>query len=163
MPVPDYKGGSIVNLMASLEIGLGGDPPRYPPCRLLDPVRVAARRQVLLLVIDGLGFNYLLGHAGAACLNRHVAGGLTSVFPSTTTTAVTTFLTGDAPQQHGLTGWHMYFQELGAVMAVLPGRPRFGGCALGEAAIDVAGASRSAIEKVEKAGGSIKVAAKAAE
>jgi hypothetical protein len=61
---------------------------------------------------------------------------MTSVYPPTTTTAVTTLLTGDAPQQHGLTGWHMYFRELGSVLAVLPGRPRYGGVALGAAGID---------------------------
>ena len=29
-------------------------------------------------------------------------------------------MTGLAPQAHGLTGWHMYFREIGAVLAVLP-------------------------------------------
>ena len=32
----------------------------------------------------------------------------------------TTYLTGLAPRQHGLTGWHMYFKEADAVAAVLP-------------------------------------------
>jgi hypothetical protein len=49
---------------------------------------------------------------------------------------VTSFLTGDAPQQHGLTGWHIYFRELGAILAVLPGLPRYGGVPLGQAGID---------------------------
>jgi len=136
MTLPDYHGGSIVNLMASLQVGLGGTAHPYPPLRLLDPQRVAGHRNVLLWVIDGLGLNYLRAHPQATCLNRHLAGAMTSVYPPTTASAVTTFLTGDAPQQHGLTGWHMYFHELGSVLAVLPGRPRYGGVGLAQAGID---------------------------
>ncbi|MCU7812249.1 MAG: alkaline phosphatase family protein, partial [Candidatus Thiodiazotropha sp. (ex Notomyrtea botanica)] len=44
-----------------------------------------------------------------------------------TASAITTFLTGDAPQQHGLTGWFTYFKELGSVLSVLPGGSRYGG------------------------------------
>jgi hypothetical protein len=138
MQLPDYDGRGIVNLMASLQHGLGGGEHPYAPSTLLPPQRIGAHRQVLLLVIDGLGLNYLRAHPRAANLNRHLAGGITSVFPPTTASAITTFLTGDAPQQHGLTGWHMYFRELGAVLAVLPGRARYGGVGLGEAGIDVA-------------------------
>lgn len=137
MRLPDYQGGSIVNLMASLQPGLGGVVHRYAPLTLLPPGRVRAHRQVLLLVIDGLGFNYLRSHPRAARLNHHLLGGVTSVFPPTTAAAIPTFLTGEAPQQHGLTGWHMYFRELGSVLAVLPGQARFGGAGLGAAGIDV--------------------------
>jgi hypothetical protein len=62
---------------------------------------------------------------------------MTSVFPPTTASAITTYLTAEAPQQHGLTGWHMYFRELGDVLAVLPFRPRHGGSPLGEGGMDV--------------------------
>jgi len=137
MQLPDYSGRSIVNLMASLQQGLHGAAHAYPTLSLLSPEQVRAHRQVLLLVIDGLGLNYLRAHPQAACLNLHLAGGITSVFPPTTATAITTYLTGDAPQQHGLTGWHMYFRELASVMAILPCRARFGGVTLGEAGIDV--------------------------
>jgi hypothetical protein len=137
MQLPDYQGRSIVNLMASLQAGLGGGGHAYVPLTLLPPDRVRAHRQVLLLVIDGLGLNYLRAHPQAACLNEHLVGGITTVFPPTTATAITTFLTGDAPQQHGLTGWHMYFRELGSLLAVLPGRARYGGVGLSEAGIDV--------------------------
>lgn len=138
MKLPEYAGRSIVNLMASLQAGLGGAEHPYGPLTLLPPQQVRAHRQVLLLVIDGLGLNYLRAHPQAACLNAHLAGGITSVFPPTTATAITTFMTGDAPQQHGLTGWHMYFRELGSILAVLPGRARYGGVGLGEAGLDAA-------------------------
>lgn len=137
MTLPDYRGGSIVNLMASLQAGLGGPDHAYRETDLLPAQRLSEYRQVLLLVIDGLGLNYLRANPEAVCLNAHLRAGLTSVFPPTTATAVTTYLTGDAPQQHGLTGWHMYLRELGCVLAVLPGRTRYGGVGLSQAGIDV--------------------------
>lgn len=134
---PDYHGGSIVNLMASLQVGLGGAPPAYRPAPALHPALVAAARGVVLFIIDGLGYDYLRAHPQAVHLNRALRSALTSVFPSTTASAVTTFLTGDAPQQHAVTGWHMYMRELGAVMTVLPGQPRFGGAALQATGVDL--------------------------
>lgn len=136
MQLPNYRDGSIVNLMAALQVGLGGAPHPYAPLLLLPPEEVQAHRQVLLLVVDGLGLRYLQAHPDAACLHGHLQGGMTSVFPPTTATAVTSFLTGQAPAQHGLTGWHMYFRELGSVLAVLPGRARYGGVGLTTAGID---------------------------
>jgi predicted AlkP superfamily pyrophosphatase or phosphodiesterase len=88
---------------------------------------------VVLLVVDGLGLDYLLGHDGA--LRRHLQGQMSSVFPSTTASAIPTFLTGLAPQQHGLTGWHMYFREIGAIAAPLPFRVRAGRHALRAAGV----------------------------
>ncbi len=138
MDLPDYSGGSIVNLMASLQGGLGGEPHSYPELRLLGSDEVARHRQVVVWVIDGLGYDYLRAQVGAVHLNRALQGRMTSVFPPTTASAITTFLTGDAPQQHGLTGWFVYFRELGSILTVLPGRARYGGSGYGTGGIDAA-------------------------
>ncbi len=123
---PDYAGGSIVNLMASIEAAFGGRA-SYPELRDLASDEIAGARNLCLLVIDGLGWHYLARTLGGGALRRHARAAITSTFPTTTATAITTFMTGLAPQQHGLTGWHMYFRELGSVLAVLPFRPRHGG------------------------------------
>jgi predicted AlkP superfamily pyrophosphatase or phosphodiesterase len=136
MPLPDYYNGSIVNLMSSLQMAMGGGPHPYPPLDLLTSLPLGTYRKILFWVVDGLGANYLKAQPEARTLNGHFRGAITSVFPPTTATAVTSFLTGEAPQQHGLTGWHIYFRELGAVLAVLPGWPRYGGASLGQAGID---------------------------
>ncbi len=139
MDLPDYSGGSIVNLMASLQAGLSGERNAYAPLRQLSPDQVGQHRQVILWVIDGLGYDYLLAHSEeAANLNAALRGHMTSVYPPTTASAITTFLTGDAPQQHGLTGWFVYFRELGSVVSVLPGRTRYGGSCYGAGGIDAA-------------------------
>ena len=124
LTLPDYAGGSIVNLMASIALALDAHDWPYAPLRQLDPSVLRARRNVLLLVVDGLGYRYLReAHAGSI-LCRHLRGSMTSVFPSTTATAITAIMSGLAPQQHGVTGWHVYFEEIGAVGAVLPFRLR---------------------------------------
>lgn len=132
LTLPDYRGGGIVNLMSTIATALGGSSP-YPPLAALPPQALADARHLVLLVVDGLGHDFLLGRDGA--LRQHLLGSLTSVFPSTTASAIPTFLTGLAPQQHGLTGWHMYFREVGAIVAPLPFRVRTGRHALREAGV----------------------------
>src|SRR5512135_1734595 len=109
MVLPDYAGGSILNLMRSVAEACGATGLPYEPARQLDPAELADAANIVLLVIDGLGLDYLLRNGKDGALRGHLRGSLTSVFPSTTASAITTFLTGLAPQQHGLTGWHMYF------------------------------------------------------
>lgn len=135
MHVPDYQGASIVNLMSSIIRARGGRS-GYPHLRLLPPEEIAGFTNIVLLVVDGLGADWLARRAPGGALQRHRRGTITSVFPSTTTSAVTTFLTGEAPQQHALTGWHTYLRELGCVMTVLPGNPRYGGVGYRRAGID---------------------------
>lgn len=130
--LPDYDGGSIVNLMSSIALALGGSS-IHAPLRALPPQALAGARHVLLLVVDGLGHAFLTGRDGA--LRRHLHAAITSVFPSTTASAIPTFLTGLAPQQHGLTGWHMYCREIGAIVAPLPFRARTGRHALRSAGV----------------------------
>ena len=138
MSKPDYQGGSIVNLMASLVLGLGGSQYVYVPLRALKPERLARYRNIVLMVIDGLGHQFLARAGAGSMLRAHLRGRITSVFPATTATAITTFYTGLAPRQHGLTGWHTWFRELGCVLKVLHTRPRYGGVSLSEVDIDAA-------------------------
>ena len=132
LTLPDYRGGSLVNLMSSLTTALGGVSD-HAPLTALPPHTLADARHVVLLVIDGLGHDYLLSRDST--LRQHLRGSLTSVFPSTTASAIPTLLTGLAPQQHGLTGWHMYFREIGAIAAPLPFRVRAGRHSLRDAGV----------------------------
>ena len=132
---PDYQGAGIVNLMATVIASRGGGRTGYALLEGFEPESFAAPRALVLLVIDGLGYRHLAHSAMAPVIQRHLRARLTSVFPSTTAAAIPTFLTGLAPQQHGLTGWHMLFREIGTVAAVLPFRPRHGGRSLRDAGV----------------------------
>ena len=64
MQTPDYRGGSIVNLMASIMAARGGSS-AYPALRLLPPDEIAGVTNLILLVIDGLGSDYLARHCAS--------------------------------------------------------------------------------------------------
>ncbi len=136
MIFPDYSGGSIVNLMASIEQGLGSDFDLYPQATDLPAAELQGCDKLVFLVIDGLGYDYLTSAGNGSCLHSNLKSSLTSVCPSTTSAAVPTFLTGVAPQQHGFTGWFTWFRELGSILAALPFEPRHGGGALGKEGVD---------------------------
>jgi len=120
---PDYPGGSLVNLVASLVAARGGVP-RHP---MLSHDELASARDatnLVFLIVDGLGDNYLRRRGAGGELERRRKRAITSVFPSTTASAITTSYTGETPLEHGLTGWFVYFGEAGCVSAALPFRSR---------------------------------------
>ena len=121
---PNYSEGSIVNLVQSVATACGSRNTRYRPFAGLPPEAIAGARHIVLLVIDGLGQRTLANSPGRGHLRRHQMSTLRSVFPSTTATAITTFMTGLAPAQHGLTGWHMHLDEIDETLAILPLTPR---------------------------------------
>ena len=140
MQRPDYHGGSIVNLVRSIERALDARAcdaaASYPELGTLPARALAGARNIVLLLIDGLGYDYL-GSAGAGgALHAGLRARISSVFPPTTATAVTSYLTGVGPQQHALTGWHVWLRELGCLAATLRFRPRHGGEPLSKAGID---------------------------
>lgn len=132
---PDYAGGSIVNLMSSIIQGRGGASD-HPPLRGLPLGDIWAATNCILLVVDGLGADWLATRSPSGILSQHLKCSMHTVFPTTTASAITTFLTGDAPQQHGIVGWYTFLRELGTVMTILPGRPRYGGAGYTEAGLD---------------------------
>ena len=120
---PDYSGGSLVNFIASVVEARGGKALHAPLKNLpVDGLREA--RNLVVLIIDGLGDNYLMRRGAGGELARRRRAAMTSVFPSTTASAITTSYTGRTPLEHGLTGWFTYFGEAGCVSAALPFRSR---------------------------------------
>lgn len=117
---PDYQGGSIVNLMSSIISACGGEATLYPAMRNLDADSLANARNVIVCVIDGLGYDYLMRQGKGSIMQQHLHSRMHAVAPPTTAASITAFLTGLAPQQHGLTGWYTWFRELGSVVTVLP-------------------------------------------
>jgi len=117
--MPNYKNGSIVNLMSSVLQSYGADS-RYHPLPVLPADELRQYRNVVLIVIDGLGDEFLAAHGRKSIFAKYRRGKMTSVFPATTASGITTFLTGVAPQQHAITGWFMYLKEMGMVMKILP-------------------------------------------
>lgn len=133
--LPDYNGGSIVNLMASIG-GRFGHKTGYAQLRQLPASALRPYKKVILLVLDGLGYHFLQKHGENSWLKENLYGKMTSVFPSTTASSITSFATGLPPDRHAITGWFVYLKELGVVSKVLFHQPRFGGGKFSGAVID---------------------------
>lgn len=130
MHLPNYKDGSIVNLMSSIRKSFGGKS-LYQPLKNFNDSRISDKN-IVLLIIDGLGYEYLMRYGQGSFLYKNLQGKMTSILPSTTASAMTSFATGVTPQQHALTGWFMYLKEIGAVSIILPFTTRAGGLELAE-------------------------------
>lgn len=124
--LPNYGGGGLLNLIASCAAARGGGT-SHPGLEALAATELSAARNVLLLLIDGLGYNYLVKKGAGGALATHLEGRMTSVFPSTTASAITTTFTGWSPAEHGLTGWFTWFAEADTIAAALPFKPRGSG------------------------------------
>ncbi len=121
---PDYRGGSLVNLLSSIIGALGGTSP-HPRLQALDESTSKGIRRIAYLVLDGVGSpqldRFLATGGGGHFFSRHPRQRITTVFPSTTAAAVTTLSTGTTPAEHGVLSWHLHLHDLGLVGAVLPG------------------------------------------
>ncbi len=101
--LPDYRGSCLSNVVPAL---LGPpDAAQWLP----DPIREA--KAVVLLLIDGMGWEQLQDRAELTPVMSAMEGGpITTVAPTTTTTALTSLVTGATPGEHGLIGYQIYIQ-----------------------------------------------------
>lgn len=101
LTVPDYGGASLDGVVpAILRRGERATPWLPPPA--------AHAEQVVLLVLDGLGWLQLRDRAALAPTLTAMAGGpITTVVPSTTATALTSLTTGARPAEHGVVGYRV--------------------------------------------------------
>ena len=126
MNKPNYNEGSLVNLIASIEKALGRGS-KYKPLNKLTPAELKDSKNVVLMLIDGLGYNFLMKNGKGTVFNENIKGKMTSVFPSSTSTAIPTLMTGLSPQEHGMTGWFMHLKEFGTQIIPLTYVPRIKG------------------------------------
>ncbi|MGC9119069.1 MAG: alkaline phosphatase family protein [Thermoproteus sp.] len=112
MEVPDYNGGGIAAVPNTL-LAHFGLPPRGPQIRF--GLGLSSRR-IALILLDGLGFNTFAKIAGEYSGIFRGLYRATSVFPTTTSAALTSLSTGLAPCQHGVVAWSFYLKEAGAVI-----------------------------------------------
>jgi hypothetical protein len=98
---PAYGGGSVADLVPALL-----EPNEFIP-DFLAPEIIAAR-SVVMLVIDGLGWEQLRSRMALTPTLAELSGGpITTVAPTTTATALTSISTGAPPGEHGIIGYRM--------------------------------------------------------
>ncbi len=116
---PNYENGSIINLMNTIYTKFGIRTEKQE-LQLLQQAELESCTNVVLLVLDGLGMNFLERYGSNTLFKKHLRGQITSVYPTATASAMTSFYTGLAPISHGVTGWFMHLKELGIVSSFLP-------------------------------------------
>jgi len=103
--LPEFDGPCLTNLVPAL-LDRASESATPPPAWLPEPVSRA--RQVVLLVLDGLGSEQLTPRSALApTLAAASASTLTSVAPSTTAAALTSLVTGLPPAVHGVVGYRV--------------------------------------------------------
>ena len=84
-------------------------------------------KNVVLLILDGMGEHILNVHDKKGFFKCHEIDCVTSVYPSTTTAAMTTYYSGKCPLETGWIAWSQYFKEYGRVINMLPGTEAYTG------------------------------------
>jgi hypothetical protein len=112
--IPDYLGANVRGIIPAL---LGpGEWATSLPSWFPEPVRRA--RQVVLLIVDGLGWDQLEQFQEfMPSLTSLTGDAITTVAPTTTATALSSIATGLTPGEHGLIGYRMMVK--GEVINVL--------------------------------------------
>lgn len=118
---PNYGGRSVVNVAASAIKLLGGRiaTPGLDADILAD--LTAGVQRIVFVIVDALGYQQLLDAMETKPRNGFHAlwqqGArivpLTTVFPSTTTAALTSLWTGYTPAEHGFMGYQMFLRDFG--------------------------------------------------
>jgi len=104
--LPDYDSACIANLVPRL-LGVTDAP---DPSDDWLPPSAGRARQIVLLVLDGLGWTQLRARSTLAPTLSAAEGidrAITSVAPTTTAAALTSITTGRPPSQHGILGYRL--------------------------------------------------------
>ena len=165
---PHYQGASILNTPTSIVKNLTqshfGEQPLYPEIEAkLFPKQY---KHIALVLVDGLGYDWLydyLGHEAEKppamrfwhqILADAAITPLTSISPSTTAAALSTYWTGAAPAAHGVMGYEVWLKEIGILANMILHSPAPARNAIGS--IYPAGFDVDAFVPVEKIGTHLK-------
>jgi len=108
--IPDYK-NTIMNVTCSI-LKHYGYPTKYDTIPACDRLLEKNHRNVILILIDGLGKSIIDKYPSASAnLRSDYVDTISSVFPPTTVAATSSVLTGEPPVVTGWLGWSQYLKE----------------------------------------------------
>jgi len=121
---PSYSGYGIFNIPSTISNLLGSRTNTAPPLARTIVNYDRSYSTVILLLVDGLGWNLLKSSVQGSKNLAELAKAfppspITTVFPSTTSTVITTLSTGKAPAEHGIVGYTMYVKQMGSIVSML--------------------------------------------
>lgn len=116
-------------------------------------------KNVIFMILDGLGEHNINRISPDGYLKRNQIDIVTSVYPSTTTAAITTYYSGKPPIETAWIAWSQYFKEYGRAIDVLPRKESYLGEPIKKPLIDVYKTVinyESIFEQIEKASPDVK-------
>ena len=116
-------------------------------------------KNVIFLILDGLGENVINNLSPNGYLKKNQIDLVTSVYPSTTTSALTSYYSGKAPIETGWIAWSQYFKEYGRALDMFSHNESYMREPLKKPMIDVFKTImkyESVFEKIEKASPDVK-------
>lgn len=133
--LPDYK-HSILNLITSI-LKYYNVQTNHTSLQLLDERLQKKYKNVVFIILDGMGEHILNKISPEGYFSKNKIDCLTSVYPSTTTAALTTYYSGKPPYETGWIAWSQYFKEYGRAIDMLSHKESYKRDSLQGAKIDV--------------------------
>lgn len=94
-------------------------------------------KNVVFIILDGMGEHILNKLSPNGYFNSKKISCITSVYPSTTTAALTTYYSGKPPYETGWIAWSQYFKEYGRAVDMLSHKESYKRESLQDANMDV--------------------------
>ena len=132
---PNYN-HSILNLITSILKYYNVETSHYS-LELLDKKLEKKYKNVVFIILDGMGEHILKNVSENGFLYSNKIDVITSVCPSTTTAALTTYYSGVPPYESGWVAWSQYFKEYGRAVDMLSHKESYKGENVQNTRIDV--------------------------
>lgn len=132
---PDYN-NSILNLITSILKHYNVES-KHSTLKSLDDRLNKNYKNVVFLILDGMGEHILKNVSENGFFRNNEVNSITSVYPSTTTAALTTYYSGKPPYESGWIAWSQYFKEYGRAIDMLSHQESYQGDTLKNATINV--------------------------
>ena len=116
-------------------------------------------KNVIFMVLDGMGEHILNDISKDGYFNQNKVDCVTSVYPSTTTAALTTYYSGRPPYETGWIAWSQYFKEYGRALDMFSHKESYMVEPLKKPKIDVFKTEmkyESLYERIERANSNVK-------
>lgn len=110
--LPDYKHcilGTITSILKYYNVET-----KHSSSKILDELLSDKKyKNVVFIVLDGMGESILNNASKNGYFKKNEVDCVTSVYPSTTTAALTSYYSGKTPYETGWIAWSQYFKEYG--------------------------------------------------
>ena len=133
--LPDYN-HSILNLITSI-LKYYNVQTNHTSLQSLDDKLKKKFKNVVFIILDGMGEHILNNLSPDGYFNKNKIDCITSVYPSTTTAALTTYYSGKPPYETGWIAWSQYFKEYGIALDMLSHKESYKGENIQDAKINV--------------------------